>query len=992
MSKLIPWRSLRTRVTVLTLCVFLISIWTLAFFSRAWLREDMQTMLGERQFSTVSIAADQVNEGLVDRMHALQAVADEHTSDRLDDSPALQTHLERHRALLGLFNGGVFMTDARATVVADAPLSAKRLGINYMDRGAFSAALKLGKVGVGRPVLGKALKTPVFSMVVPIRNHKGEVIGTLAGVINLGIRSFVDKIAEHSFGAGGGFILMAPEHGIIVTATDKSRMLQALPPTGVNTMLDRYLQGFEGHGFSTNSAGIAVISSAKAIPAAQWVLIATEPLQAAFAPIAATQNRLIVAALLMTLLAVALTWLVVRRQLLPLTVATSNLVSRSVANLPLEPLPVSSHDEVGELVSGFNHLLSTLGEREARLRRSEASVRAIIDSVDAEIAVLDSAGVIVEMNQPWRQSVQDHVLTHQGHTLPADIGRNYLWSLRADSTGMSEAQATTALEGIESVLKGQQPRFIMEYTVDLADGPHWFHLVASPLGADQPGLVISRTDITGHVQARQAQVDDQAMFAQFIDHLPAAAFVTDLTGKFLHVNSYAQQFVFGANTHELDHRADFNPFAMQRMALQDRRALKGGYQTIEEEVLGANGTVGVYQSHLFLIERQGRVPLMGCIALDITERKHMDGELIAAKQSAERANNAKTRFLAAASHDLRQPLAALSLYVEVLQTKATPDTFDLFHRIAACSANLSRLLNDLLEVSKLDAGVVTPALTRFALDPFMDNLVAQHLPEADRKHLHLRWRSSGRRVFSDPALLQRMVGNLLTNAIRYTEHGGVLMGCRQHDGRTWLEVWDTGMGIASDKLEVIFEEFSQIESHGSPGGSGLGLAIVAKTAALLGLQIRVRSRPGRGSMFAIELRAGRESAQPAQPAQPAQRLRIALADDNAEVLHAVVMALENAGHEVVAAASGAALLWSLGDVAPDILITDYRLSEHETGIDLVDAARAKFGAELPAFIITGDTDPALIRSMTQKGVAILYKPLQMDNLLAYVRALTGREA
>ena len=244
-----------------------------------------------------------------------------------------------------------------------------------------------------------------------------------------------------------------------------------------------------------------------------------------------------------------------------------------------------------------------------------------------------------------------------------------------------------------------------------------------------------------------------------------------------------------------------------------------------------------------------------------------------------------------------------------------------------------------------------------------------------------------------PVLLGRIVGNLVSNAIRYTEHGGVLLACRCRAGRWWVEVRDTGIGIPEDQTGHIFEEFRQLGNHARNRGSGLGLAIVAKTAALLGLQVRVRSRLGRGSLFAVELPAGRmieRSPELAAPEPPAYPVRVALVDDNAQILRALGLLLQGAGHQVVPAATLQALLAGLGDQAPDLVISDYRLGAGQTGFDVIDRVRQEFGQHVPALIITGDTDPEMIRSMVEQGIDIEYKPLNPADLLAFVAQVPKR--
>jgi PAS domain S-box-containing protein len=384
---------------------------------------------------------------------------------------------------------------------------------------------------------------------------------------------------------------------------------------------------------------------------------------------------------------------------------------------------------------------------------------------------------------------------------------------------------------------------------------------------------------------------------------------------------------------------------------------------------------------------QGRALRMLGTDIDITVSKESEEKILAATAAAEQANNAKSRFLAAASHDLRQPLAALGMYVEVLKAKNMVSDEKLLGNMTNCIATLSELLADLLDISKLEAGVVVPELTSFPVAQLLDRLVAVHAPQALAKGLRLRCVASNLHARTDPVLLRRILSNFIANAIRYTAQGGVLVACRRHHGKQWIEVWDTGIGVASDKMGEIFEEFKQLESDersrvqgNGGGGSGLGLAIVAKSAELLGLQVRVKSRIGHGSMFAIELPLGLASEANNRRSARRASLRIALVDDNASVLDALGAALQAKGHRVISCTNGTELLDLLEGKAPDVLITDYRLANAETGYEVIARARDQFGPHLPALIITGDTNPQLMRTMAARGIAVEHKPLDIRAL------------
>lgn len=266
--------------------------------------------------------------------------------------------------------------------------------------------------------------------------------------------------------------------------------------------------------------------------------------------------------------------------------------------------------------------------------------------------------------------------------------------------------------------------------------------------------------------------------------------------------------------------------------------------------------------------RDGQGKLVGRVVTlnEITEHKRLEAESRAARAAAEQANGAKSHFLAAASHDLRQPLSAIALYIDVLTRQQGANADAVLTNMKHCIASLGDVLSNLLDLSALEAGAIQPHVCDFTVEDLLAGVVSHHARDAQLKGLRLRRASTRLGARTDPALLRRVVGNLVTNALRYTQRGGVLLGCRRHQGRIWIEVWDTGRGIPEEGMAAIHRELRpQGGEERMPGkGSGLGLTVAARTAALLGLRVRARSRPGKGSVFAIEL----PSAEPIRGANP----------------------------------------------------------------------------------------------------------------------------
>jgi signal transduction histidine kinase/ActR/RegA family two-component response regulator len=364
------------------------------------------------------------------------------------------------------------------------------------------------------------------------------------------------------------------------------------------------------------------------------------------------------------------------------------------------------------------------------------------------------------------------------------------------------------------------------------------------------------------------------------------------------------------------------------------------------------------------------------------------------------ANRAKSRFLAAASHDLRQPMHALGLFVAQLKDRVRgPESAPLILRVEAAVNALQGLLDALLDVSRLDAGVVTPNVTDFSVNTVLERIENGFAADATNRGLRFRVVRSTLALHSDLMLLERILINLVANAVRYTESGGILVGCRRRGDRVRVEVWDTGIGIASEHQQAIFQEFYQV---GNPErdrqkGLGLGLSIAARLARLLGGRIAVRSHPGRGSVFAVELpRADQihETAAFSTPAAIEDKLReslVLVVDDDALVCEALGGLLMQWGCTVITATNGKEALAALGrqSRAPDAVLCDYRLPEGETGSEVIRRLRERLGPDLPAALITGDTAPECLREARESGIPLLHKPVQPARLRALLEHLVS---
>jgi PAS domain S-box-containing protein len=353
-------RSLKTRITLFSLVIFVLSLWALAYYASKMLRTDMEQLLGDQQLSTVTLVAANIDQGLKDRLTALEMIAADFGKRELIAPAIQQDNLERRSILPFLFNGGFFITDAAGIATASVPVNVGRIGINYSLSKNVAAALGEGKSAIGALEIGKVLGVPVFSLAVPIRDVQGKVIGSLVGVINLSSDNFLDKIISNPYGRTGGYVLVDRQQRMIVTGTDKSRVMEALPPNGARPKIDNFLAGREGSAILRNPKGVEVLVSARSIPVADWYVAATLPTAEAFAPIYDLQQRMLLATILLTLIAGGLMRWMLQRQLAPIAAAAAVLGTRPEHGLMTEPLPVTTRDEIGQLISSFNSLVDAL--------------------------------------------------------------------------------------------------------------------------------------------------------------------------------------------------------------------------------------------------------------------------------------------------------------------------------------------------------------------------------------------------------------------------------------------------------------------------------------------------------------------------------------------------------------------------------------------------------------------------------------------------------
>jgi two-component system, sensor histidine kinase len=384
------------------------------------------------------------------------------------------------------------------------------------------------------------------------------------------------------------------------------------------------------------------------------------------------------------------------------------------------------------------------------------------------------------------------------------------------------------------------------------------------------------------------------------------------------------------------------------------------------------------------------------IELDV-ETDRLSAMLREQKEIAEKAVQLKTGFLASASHDLRQPMHAISLYLDSLaETTELPDRIRrAISDARICAHDMNEMFRSLLDISRLDAHQAVPALSTFSIAPLLSRVEKEFLPLAISRGVTLKVRPCTAHIYSDPVMVERIVLNFVSNAVRHTSNGRVLVGCRARGATLRLTVHDTGTGIPESEHEAIFKEFHRASSSrpaDSAGGLGLGLAIVRRLAQVCRLPLHVRSSPGRGSAFSVDLPLLYVSR--LQPDAPVVRSKLAgrlvvLVDDEPSILQAGMFMLESSGCQVIAARSGPEAFELLAGSArvPDFIICDYELNHEQNGCDVVRQLREEFNCDIPAMLVTGNTAGGVEESARELAIPVLFKPLEAAVLRSSLEGL-----
>lgn len=495
--------SIKTRVTLFTLALFIVSIWLLAFDATRKLQHDMTKQIGEQQLSSTALLAREINDDLNDRMMTLQSLSEKISSIGLNSPTRLNAFLEDRYVIRRDYNAGAFITDLNGKAIASVPHSVIRLGFNYSKIDSIASALRRGEPSISSIVKHPSTKSHTFYITVPIKNSAGKVIGAFNGATNLDIPSFLDKLSASRYGKSGYYLLEEQNSRLIITSTDKRRVMQLQAAPGKNRLIDRHLQGFEESGITVNAYGVEVLASAKRVPIANWVIVTALPTAEAFAPITELQYRILFNAMLLSMVMGTVTWLLLKRELFPIFATIKKISSASLSDKETELVPVKNNNEIGELIQAFNNLLQELKQRENALSESEFRWKFAIEGAGDGLWDWDINSKRVYYSKKWKQQ-----LGYEEDEIGDGLDE---WEKRIHP----EDKAST-FTAVNNHFEGKSPSYSAEYRLLCKNGTYkWIltrGLVVSTDANGKPVRAIgTHTDITERRQMTDI-IRHQAMY------------------------------------------------------------------------------------------------------------------------------------------------------------------------------------------------------------------------------------------------------------------------------------------------------------------------------------------------------------------------------------------------------------------------------------------------------------------------------------------------
>ncbi|CUW40518.1 Signal transduction histidine kinase [Magnetospirillum sp. XM-1] len=852
------FRSLRIRILTLFLLSFLAVGAVIAVVLAGSLQRDVENLLARQQIAFVGGLAEELDQKIKLQIDAMERVAGLAFAAGWSDPAALTTFLDNRTGIRGFFAGGLVLLDHHGVVRAESP-ALGRLGSNLARLKGIDSVIENGRFMLSEPYFDPALGQPAVAMAVAVRDGQ-KIVGALVGTATLTQSNFLGRLVEQQVGATGGLYMVSPKSGLIVVSTNKERIFTPLPPRGVNRMLDRYIDGYEGAGVTVSSAGTEELTAARRIGSTGWVLVARLPTTEAFEPVADIKSRLVAALAGLGLVSLGLLWLVLRTALSPLHRATGRIQAMVDGSLPLEALEVTRIDEVGRMIGAFNALQAKVAAAETALREREALYHALFRGCRAVEMLIDPAdGRIIDAN---RAAEAYYGWSHE-----------QLVSMRVSEINTLDKAAVA--EEMRKAKAELRDHFDFRHRLasgEIRDVEVW----SGPVEVTGRHLLYSIVhDVTARRQAEREVRSLLAFRRAVLDGAGSSIIATSVDGTILLFNPTAERWL-GYGADEMIGKTSpavfHDPGEVRRRAAQLGeelgRPVEAGFECFVARILATGkpdsgewtyirkdgGRFRVLLTVTALYDDSGELSGFLGVAQDISARLSIEKEL-------KRSNAELEHFAYVASHDLRQPLRMISSYITLLQRRLGDgldhDCREFIGFAVDGAKRMDRLITDLLEYSRIgrsghdDENVALDEILELAVTSLgaliqesgAEVVVAKGLPA----------------VHGNAVELERLFQNLIANAIKFRAEDRpphVDITC-EAVGEEWVvSVRDNGIGIDESGQARLFQIFQRLVGQEQYPGTGIGLASCRKIAEHHGGRIWVESVPGEGSVFRVALPVG----------------------------------------------------------------------------------------------------------------------------------------
>jgi PAS domain S-box-containing protein len=971
--------TIKTRF-VLYVTLFLLVVFSLtAFATYAWFKRQTAELIQRQQFTLLENTAHSLDDKLKQSHNTLIWAADMMPHALINKPEQAQQWLDTRYDLKTLFASGLFLFTPQGKILVESPQLPNRRGLDLSFREYNQQTVATGKPYISNPYPSSKHNRPTIMMTTPIYGTDGRLIAILGGAMDLlGADTLFQALTATKMGKTGYLYLFAKDRTMIAHP-DKTRIMKRDVPPGANKLFDRALEGFEGGGETVNSRGLHVIASFKRLQVKDWILAANLPVAEAYAPVRHFAKVFFGGMLLVLLLAAAGIWW--------LAGSVTSSLSRFAAAMgsvdlsrpsSVKPVQVEQGDEVGQLATTFNLLLADFGSRQERQQRL---FEAFADS-GLGILLIDSQYQIRYANEMARKRYGDLV------------GRNCHQVLGQSAAPCPYCHMNERMQsGKESTAEIIHPDGTIYQVVTLpfvdTDGT--------------PCMLELLRDVTELKQAEAELRRSRDVWELTFNAMSDLIIIIDAEYRILNANQatvdqlgISREELMSSYCYQCMHGTDHPPASCpQTQTLHDHGAhlaealverLQREFQVTTTPILAADGT---YQATVH-------------VAHDITERKRYEQELQQARDAADAANQSKSEFLSNMSHEIRTPMNGVIGMTQLLgMTELNQEQLEYLQYIEVSANNLLELINDILDLSKVESGKIELDYADYSLQKSIKDTIGMVMTRALEKRLSI----SNQIADGIPTLLhfdqlrvKQILLNLLSNAVKFTEQGAVTVRVtllEQCDQQYLIDlaVQDSGIGIPADKFDKIFETFSQADSSTTRqyGGTGLGLTISRKLAELMGGRLWVESVEGTGSTFHLELplmasAAAQQSDLNEQrlTAAAGPSLTVLVAEDNAINQQTVRLMLTKLGHSTVTADNGqrAVDIWQQGGI--DLILMDIQMPvlNGTEALHVIRSREQEAGLQpVPVIALTADALKGTAERLLQEGFSgYLSKPLKLRDL------------